>query len=73
MEEAIEAVSNFRFFLFSGFFVPFIFLPDHAEGLGYSKEEGTMLLSVLGITNTIGRVMAGWLSGNMPTDIGKPN
>lgn len=49
-------------FCMAGFFVPFIFLPDHAEGLGYSREKGTMLLSVLGITNTIGRVLAGWIS-----------
>ncbi len=46
----------------SGFFVPFIYLPDQVIQLGYDKTQGARLLSVLGITNTVGRVVAGWVS-----------
>ena len=42
--------------------MPFIYLPDNVIELGYDKNQGARLLSVLGITNTVGRVMAGWMS-----------
>ncbi|ELU15285.1 hypothetical protein CAPTEDRAFT_171191 [Capitella teleta] len=45
-----------------GFFVPFIYLVDKAVETGYSKTHAAMLLSMLGITNTVGRVVAGWVS-----------
>ena len=45
-----------------GFFVPFIYLIDKAVETGYSKGQAAILLSILGITNTVGRVLAGWVS-----------
>lgn len=45
-----------------GFFVPFMYLPDFARRHGISKENGAFLLSVIGITNTIGRVICGYVS-----------
>ena len=30
--------------------------------MGFSPAEGALLLSILGITNTIGRILAGWMS-----------
>ena len=46
----------------AGFFVPFIYLIDKAVELGYSGSQAAFLLSILGITNTVGRVLAGWAS-----------
>lgn len=37
-----------------GFYVPFMFLIDMAVAKGYTKSSGSLLLSVIGITNTIG-------------------
>lgn len=48
-----------------GFFIPFMYLVDRATQLGISPDNGAMLLSVIGITNTIGRVICGWIS-DMP-------
>ena len=46
----------------TGFFVPFIYLPDNTKALGYSPEQAAFLLSILGFTNTAGRIAAGWVS-----------
>ena len=46
----------------SGFMVPFVYLPNCAKEAGLSKQEGALLLSVLGIANTVGRVFCGWAS-----------
>ncbi|CAH1795975.1 unnamed protein product [Owenia fusiformis] len=50
------------FLCMTGFFVPFIYLPDYAQAMGVSKEQAAFLISILGIANTIGRVMCGWVS-----------
>ncbi|XP_012943361.1 monocarboxylate transporter 12 [Aplysia californica] len=54
------AVSNF--FTSIGFNMPFIFLPDRAILAGIDKDRATMLISVIGIANTAGRVIFGFLS-----------
>jgi len=50
-------------FGFLGFYVPFVYLPSLAESqLEISSEQGALLLSVVGISNTLGRIVSGWLS-----------
>ena len=41
--------------------VPYTYLPDLAVKLGYSKSEGVLLISYLGIANTICRIIFGVL------------
>ena len=54
-------VSNF--FGFLGFYVPFVYLPSMAGQLeGISSDEAAFLLSIIGISNTLGRVLTGWIS-----------
>ena len=38
------------------FFIPFMFLPDRAVQEGESETKGALLLSVVGIFNTAGKV-----------------
>uniref|UniRef100_A0A0R3S5T5 MFS domain-containing protein n=1 Tax=Elaeophora elaphi TaxID=1147741 RepID=A0A0R3S5T5_9BILA len=45
-----------------GFYVPFMFLIDMAVAKGHTKGSGSLLLSVIGITNTVGRIAFGWLA-----------
>ncbi|KAK3579061.1 hypothetical protein CHS0354_029921 [Potamilus streckersoni] len=45
--------------------VPFVYLPDYTLEAGYSETEAAWLLSAIGIANTIGRVLLGWL-GDRP-------
>ncbi|XP_067131694.1 monocarboxylate transporter 12-B-like isoform X2 [Centruroides vittatus] len=45
-----------------GFPTPFIYLTDSATTKGISPDKAAFLLSVIGITNTIGRLIFGWLS-----------
>lgn len=45
--------------------VPYTYLPDLATKLGYTKSEGVLLISYLGIANTISRVIFG-IIGDRP-------
>lgn len=50
-------------FGFLGFYVPFVYLPSLAgEQEGITPEQGAFILSVVGIANTLGRIVSGWLS-----------
>ncbi|KAM3725687.1 Monocarboxylate transporter [Dirofilaria immitis] len=45
-----------------GFYVPFMFLIDMAVTKGHTKGSASLLLSVIGVTNTFGRIAFGWLA-----------
>ncbi|UYV61903.1 hypothetical protein LAZ67_1007028 [Cordylochernes scorpioides] len=50
------------FLALAGVFIPFIFLVDRAVLVGIPKEQAMLLLSVIGVTNTFGRVFCGYIS-----------
>ncbi|CAG7827516.1 unnamed protein product [Allacma fusca] len=54
------AVSNI--FGMLGFYVPFVYLIDSAQNKGIDKDQAAYLLSIIGITNTVGRVLSGVIS-----------
>uniref|UniRef100_A0A7G3ARK1 Putative monocarboxylate transporter n=1 Tax=Lutzomyia longipalpis TaxID=7200 RepID=A0A7G3ARK1_LUTLO len=54
------AVSNFCTSI--GFYVPYVFLAAQGEEQGLSTEETSYLLATIGIANTIGRIILGYLS-----------
>ncbi|XP_048777927.2 monocarboxylate transporter 12-like isoform X2 [Ostrea edulis] len=45
----------------TGFYVPYTYIVDHALQLGISKPDAAFLLSVIGIANTVGRLLSGLL------------
>lgn len=45
-----------------GFYVPFVYIIDLAMSRGCSDGQATLLLSIIGITNTVGRVFFGWVA-----------
>lgn len=45
-----------------GFYTPFVYLPNMAVATGVSVADASFLVSVIGISNTLGRVLAGWVS-----------
>lgn len=55
-------------FVFSTFtvvmamYIPFFYFPTKGQVEGLEVFEAEFLLSIIGITNTIGRILAGWLS-----------
>ncbi|XP_030373139.1 monocarboxylate transporter 4 [Scaptodrosophila lebanonensis] len=53
-------VSNI--FGMAGLYVPFVYLVDAAKEHGIAKNDAAMLLSIIGITNTVGRVFCGWVA-----------
>ncbi|KAG8232878.1 hypothetical protein J437_LFUL004747 [Ladona fulva] len=58
------AVSGFLTMM--GFFVPFMFLSERAISLGMDGGLAVWLISAIGITNTIGRVVCGMVSSLYP-------
>ncbi|XP_055303521.1 monocarboxylate transporter 12-like [Sitodiplosis mosellana] len=53
-------VSNFATSL--GFYVPYFCLADQAKVLGMTSEDGSWLLAAIGIANTLGRLILGYIS-----------
>ncbi|XP_064650887.1 monocarboxylate transporter 12-like [Lineus longissimus] len=49
----------------AGFYVPFVYLADRAISLGIEPGQAALLLSIIGITNTLGRVLSGIIA-NIP-------
>ena len=45
-----------------GFNMPFIFLTDRAVDEGISEEQAKWLVSIIGISNTVGRVLFGFMA-----------
>lgn len=45
-----------------GFNVPYVFIAPLGTDLGLSKQERSYLLSTIGIANTVGRIILGYLS-----------
>ncbi|XP_043193230.1 uncharacterized protein LOC122365772 isoform X2 [Amphibalanus amphitrite] len=45
-----------------GFYVPFVYIVDTAVNRGVEPDKAAFLLSVIGITNTLGRVLSGFIT-----------
>jgi len=54
------AISNFLTSI--GFVVPYIFLPDRGTQKGLDPGESAWLISMVGISNTIGRIVFGYIA-----------
>ncbi|KAF5279281.1 hypothetical protein FQR65_LT15440 [Abscondita terminalis] len=47
-----------------GFNIPYVYIVSKAKSLGISPENASILLSVIGVANTIGRIVLGYISDN---------
>lgn len=45
-----------------GFYVPYVYITDSSTMKGVSSDKAAFLLSVIGITNTVGRLLFGWFA-----------
>lgn len=45
-----------------GYYIPYFCLVDHATELDISKEDASQLLSIIGISNTLSRIILGYIS-----------
>ncbi|XP_076687098.1 monocarboxylate transporter 5-like isoform X3 [Andrena cerasifolii] len=45
-----------------GFYVPYVYVLPQAEEQGINKKDASYLLAVIGIANTIGRIILGYIS-----------
>lgn len=56
----IFTISNFCTSI--GFNLPYLYVADHAKKLGIDKEHASYLISAIGVANTIGRIILGYIS-----------
>lgn len=56
------AKNNLDFVLLAGFFIPFNFLPDFAKDLNIGSSEAAFLISIIGISNTVTRILVGFVT-----------
>lgn len=56
----IFLISNFATSI--GFNVPYVYIVSQAKIVGLTGDQGSYLLSVIGIANTVGRIVLGYLS-----------
>ena len=56
----IFLLSNFSTLL--GLNAPYVYLPDRSQEKGISKTDSAFFISIIGITNTFGRIIFGWLA-----------
>ncbi|XP_023029539.1 monocarboxylate transporter 5 isoform X2 [Leptinotarsa decemlineata] len=53
-------VSNF--FGMAGLYVPFVYIVDCAKAAGIAAPQASFLISIIGITNTVGRIACGYFA-----------
>lgn len=58
------AISNFL--LYSWYDVPYVYLADNAINMGFSEDESSMLIGIIGIVNMVGEIILGW-AGDRPS------
>ncbi|XP_060801489.1 monocarboxylate transporter 13 isoform X2 [Amyelois transitella] len=46
----------------AGLYVPFVYLVDAAKANGIEQGQASFLISIIGITNTVGRIACGWVA-----------
>ncbi|XP_052896543.1 uncharacterized protein LOC128303587 [Anopheles moucheti] len=57
--------------LFVWYIIPYFYIPEYVLHYNYSEQDGANLISVIGITNTIGMVGLGWLGDQPWVDVSK--
>ncbi|KAI0240503.1 Monocarboxylate transporter 12 [Lamellibrachia satsuma] len=75
--QLIELLKDMTFILFAiseffdslGYYVPYFYLIDMVEQVGISKSNAVFLISVIGVSNLIARVVSGWFSDNKCVNI----
>lgn len=56
----IFAISNFCTSI--GFNMPYIYIVSHAETLGIDTKESSVLIATIGVANTVGRIILGYMA-----------
>uniref|UniRef100_A0A182MLB8 Major facilitator superfamily (MFS) profile domain-containing protein n=1 Tax=Anopheles culicifacies TaxID=139723 RepID=A0A182MLB8_9DIPT len=57
--------------LFVWYIIPYFYIPEYVLNYNFSEQDGANLISVIGITNTIGMVGLGWLGDQPWVDVSK--
>lgn len=56
----VFSVSNFLTSI--GFYIPYVYIVSKAKSVGLTDDQGSYLLSLIGIGNTLGRIVLGFIS-----------
>lgn len=56
----VFTISNFLTSI--GFYIPYVYIVSKAKSVGLTDDQGSYLLSIIGIGNTLGRIVLGFIS-----------
>ena len=48
-------------FLYLSYDIPYVYIPDHAETLNVDEHFASLLISVIGISSTVGQILMGYI------------
>lgn len=51
--------------LYIWFIVPYFYLAEHMNRSGYSESQASLVLSIIGLTNTVGMIVLGWVGDKL--------
>jgi MFS family permease len=57
--------------LFAWFMTPYFYLVDHMTASGYEEHEASLVLSAIGVANTLGMIFFGWAGDQTWTNVTK--
>ncbi|KAG5893834.1 hypothetical protein JTB14_018336 [Gonioctena quinquepunctata] len=56
------AIAMVNLTAFLGLYIPFVYIGECAMADGFTREEAAFLISMIGITNTVGRIICGFIA-----------
>nr|XP_023029542.1 monocarboxylate transporter 7-like isoform X1 [Leptinotarsa decemlineata] len=56
------AIALVNLFSFIGLYIPFVYIGDRAKEDGFDDDAASFLISIMGITNTVGRIVCGFIA-----------
>lgn len=60
-EKDFAMISISTLLLFTWYIIPYFYIPEFMLMNGFTEEEGANVISLVGVTNTIGMVVLGWI------------
>ncbi|CAF4823244.1 unnamed protein product [Pieris macdunnoughi] len=55
----VFAISNFLLYMW--YDVPYVYMADNGQSMGFNASESAMLISIIGILNMFGEILLGWV------------
>ncbi|XP_065074519.1 uncharacterized protein chk isoform X2 [Ochlerotatus camptorhynchus] len=65
LEYKFSMMMSSTLLLFIWYIIPYFYIPDYMLMYGFTEQDSANMISIIGITNTVGMIVLGWL-GDQP-------